>query len=247
MKSTNLLSPKKHNGFTLIELLTVIAIIGILASILVPVVGRVREKAHQVSCLSNQRQIGLAILTYESENGILPGPTRRAVMSPLNPNRPGADLSRDSWPDHNVCMSLLLEDYIGDYQENDPGPFICQSNYDGTVATTDKMVFILNRNKDTNPPHFFGDASASFQNPPRTLAQIKSVSLTSEGRQITELSMIWMISDLDVENYINTGGIAGVQTGPPHNDGRNYVFFDGHSEYRKRGDFPRGSGDLGNQ
>ncbi|HLS29186.1 MAG TPA: prepilin-type N-terminal cleavage/methylation domain-containing protein [Opitutales bacterium] len=247
MKSTFIYSREKPHGFTLIELLTVIAIIGILASILIPVIGQVREKAHQINCLSNQRQIGLAILTYESENGVLPGPTRRAVMSPLNPNRPGADRPRDQWSDHNVCMSLLLEDYMGEYQENDPGPFICQSNYDGTVATNDKMVFILNRNKDTVPAHFFGDASAAFQNPPRTLAQIQSVSRTAEGRQITELSMIWMISDLDVENYTNTGGIAGVQSGPPHSDGRNYVFFDGHAEYRKRGDFPRGSGDLGNE
>lgn len=54
----------KEKGFTLIELLVVIAIIAILAAILFPVFARAREKARQSSCLSNVKQIGLAILMY---------------------------------------------------------------------------------------------------------------------------------------------------------------------------------------
>ncbi|WP_052361608.1 DUF1559 domain-containing protein [Geminisphaera colitermitum] len=52
---------REHSGFTLIELLTVIAIIGILAAIIIPTVGRVRESARAAQCLSNLRQIGMAI------------------------------------------------------------------------------------------------------------------------------------------------------------------------------------------
>ncbi|HEY3376455.1 MAG TPA: DUF1559 domain-containing protein, partial [Armatimonadota bacterium] len=63
-------------GFTLIELLVVIAIIAILAAILFPVFGKAREKARMTQCMSNQKQIALAITMYTQENDeTMPGTT----------------------------------------------------------------------------------------------------------------------------------------------------------------------------
>ena len=57
----------EKSAFTLIELLVVIAIISILASILFPVFARARENARRASCISNMKQLGLAVMMYKQD------------------------------------------------------------------------------------------------------------------------------------------------------------------------------------
>jgi prepilin-type N-terminal cleavage/methylation domain-containing protein/prepilin-type processing-associated H-X9-DG protein len=84
-------------GFTLIELLVVIAIIAILAAILFPVFAQAREQARKASCLSNCKQIGLAMQLYAQDyDENLPG----------WPNPPSNPIAR-VWGDWDIVVPLL--------------------------------------------------------------------------------------------------------------------------------------------
>jgi prepilin-type N-terminal cleavage/methylation domain-containing protein/prepilin-type processing-associated H-X9-DG protein len=87
----------RKRGFTLIELLVVIAIIAILAAILFPVFAQAREQARKASCLSNCKQLGLALQMYAQDyDEMLPG-------WPHPPSHPLARI----WGDWNIAVPLL--------------------------------------------------------------------------------------------------------------------------------------------
>ncbi|WP_043585119.1 type II secretion system protein [Geminisphaera colitermitum] len=105
----------RPRAFTLIELLTVIAIVGIMAAITIPVVGKVRESANNVQCLSALRSWGIALQLYVDEHkGMLPGPCWAVVENLPSNNRQlpyflapymNSTLKKGKLPDNFLCRA----------------------------------------------------------------------------------------------------------------------------------------------
>lgn len=101
---------RKCNGFTLIELLITIAIIAILAGMLLPTLNKAREKAKMITCTGNLRQIGMASLSYTSDNQDYLPPTNAA--------------------DDNRRITAFLGKYTGTklYTDKQSGLWFCPSH-----------------------------------------------------------------------------------------------------------------------
>lgn len=104
----------RRAGFTLIELLVVIAIIGILASLLLPALGRAKQKAQGIYCLNNHKQLTLAWKMYVDDNhDLLPFATGRSERVYLRGQMDSDPQNPSNWDVAQDLERGLLWDYCG--------------------------------------------------------------------------------------------------------------------------------------
>ena len=90
----------RKSGFSLVELLTVIAIIAILAAIIFPVMGKVRDSARQNQCMTNLKQIALAVQAFKTDN--------RKYPDTLGPIKDGTKLMEQA----KIGTTSLFPEYV---------------------------------------------------------------------------------------------------------------------------------------
>ncbi len=204
-------------AFTLVELLTVIAIIGVLAGILIPVVGAARKSSQSSQCVANLRQIDVAIRLYANDNrGSLPGPFWA---------RHGAGYRTTS---DDSLAKLLSPTYLPSV-DTGGGLFSCELLKCPAWAATDathyqSMLSNITPWRDAKGTTIypFGDAANPKTRPPMTMTMISHYPL----------ARTWMLVDMDNPLMAQLGW--GTDTKLPqktvHGSSRNVLFFDGHVE-----------------
>ena len=223
----------QYGAFTLIELLTVIAIIGILAAILIPVVGAAREAARNANCQSNLRQVGVATNNYVADNthGRMPGPTFMNIV-PFYPMAAGRHLAEHLLPYLGLDISRASVSEQGSVRVD---VLVCPS-YEARFPFQ-----AWNEPSDAQPrPYRMNNSQRTLRGPPLLPfghSRIGSPQDDDRAPIYDELvaraelppSRIWLLTDRDGGPE---QGHIGIPDPPAHGSTRNYVFLDGHVEAR---------------
>ncbi|WOO43586.1 type II secretion system protein [Rubellicoccus peritrichatus] len=201
-------------GFTLIELLAVIAIVGILASILVVVTGQVKQSAAKMDALNSMRNIGVATQLYVNDNdGFLPGPAF-GLQTPRY-RSDSSNLSRHLWAylDASEPTSELIEiDGVVDRYRQNVGHTTAWIRCDSNV--------LMQNGKRLDP---FGYPGASPETDPKRAEVQKLMNIYNPAKEM-------MLEDADQTNTWSGAGWYGTLPEQPMYDSRLRLFFDGHVE-----------------
>ncbi len=247
-------------GFTLIELLVVIAIIAILAAILFPVFQKVRENARRTACISNQKQVGLALTQYIQDsdetfpafvftqdyadvlsNGHLPpGQTYNGWGVALQPFIKSLavyqcpDAVNQGNVNTNASASSWTPPEITGYKADFSGP--------AGPAYVDYAYNAQLNNFDSTSKRYTGKSLASLTNPSDTIAiaenaywdATNALAYASDGANTAgDGCTDRVITNQGCRGYGYEGMDTGTGGAKRHADGAVYVFGDGHAKWVK--------------
>lgn len=205
----------KNRAFTLVELLTVIAIISLLAAILFPVFAQARDKARGISCVSNLRQMGMALVQYTQDYD---------DRMPNNDNSGAGgrwestlDMMRPYYKSDQVLICPSAADTDKFYLFGDTTRPRCSYSinntywYDGTDKIFEKPGMLEGSFTDPTNTIFLGDSKAE-------------ASGNAWGFQVTGYQYMGTTP-------ITQGSGSQGSFSYRHRGGANFVFFDGHVKW----------------
>jgi prepilin-type N-terminal cleavage/methylation domain-containing protein len=228
-------APSSRRAFTLVELLVVITILAILMALMLPTLASAREKGWRTACLSNLRQMGIAIQAYanDSEGRIPYGPKAPAFTSPFDlypsTGAPTSLISLGSGAP--VGLGLLLKDQLC----NQPKALFCPSS-DQPMDANAQLANVGTRQAQCSFYYRHGGNTQLFDNPNVAIATPDHIKLDDLGNNRNGLPIRALVIDTQ---FLCAPGLAtfGISSSTHHRQrAADILFSDGHTLSRPNRD-----------